>query len=108
MASSTGSKKRRILLIAGIIVAVLVVWIAIDLYAPRAAKMRDFDADEVARLETAMWRSYYSKEQVRLFLQLGELLRKQYNMPLITRPKQPSYSRLASKDPITKKPYPIY
>ena len=40
-------------------------------------------ADEVARLETAMWRSYYEKQQVRLFNQLAELLRKQYNMPLV-------------------------
>jgi hypothetical protein len=65
-----------------ILVAGLLVWLVIDLYAPRNAQMRNFDAAEVARLETAMWRSYYSKEQVRLFLQLGELLRKQYNMPL--------------------------
>jgi len=43
----------------------------------------EFDADEVARLETAMWRSYYEKQRLRLFNQLSELLRTQYHMPLI-------------------------
>jgi hypothetical protein len=59
------------------------VWAGFDLYGPRASHMRDFDPDEVAHLETAMWRSYYAKQQVRLFNQLAELLRKQFNMPLI-------------------------
>jgi hypothetical protein len=45
--------------------------------------MREFDPDEVARLETAMWRSYYDKERVRLFNQLAELLRTQYHLPLV-------------------------
>jgi hypothetical protein len=57
-------------------------WVVYDLYAPRTAHLRQFDADEVARLETAMWRSYYDKRPVRLYLELGELLRSQYNMPL--------------------------
>jgi hypothetical protein len=77
------SKWRRILLILGLIVAALIVWVGIDLYGPRTSHLRDFDPDEVARLETAMWRSYYDKQQVRLFNQLAELLRKQYNMPLV-------------------------
>ena len=77
------SKRRRILLILGLIVAALSVWVAIDLFGPRTAHLRDFDPDEVARLETAMWRSYYEKQQVRLFNELAELLRKQYNMPLV-------------------------
>ena len=54
-----------------------------DLYYPRTAHLREFDANEVARLETAMWRSYYEKQRVRLFNQLSELLRKQYQMPLV-------------------------
>jgi hypothetical protein len=54
-----------------------------DLYYPRTAHLREFDADEVARLETAMWRSYYEKQRLRLFNQLSELLRKQYQMPLV-------------------------
>jgi hypothetical protein len=65
------------------VVVALAIWTLIDLYAPRSAKMRRFDADEVARLETAMWRSYYQKERVKLFNELSELLRTQYNLPLI-------------------------
>jgi hypothetical protein len=38
-------------------------YIAFDLLAPRESKMRDFNADEVARLETAMWRSYYDRQR---------------------------------------------
>jgi hypothetical protein len=66
-----------------LIVAALIVSVGFDLYGPRTSHLRDFDPDEVARLETAMWRSYYEKQQVRLFNQLAELLRKQYNMPLV-------------------------
>lgn len=54
-----------------------------DLYFPRTARMREFDPDEVARLEAGMWRSYYDKKQVQLFNQLSELLRTQYHMPLV-------------------------
>jgi hypothetical protein len=45
--------------------------------------MRSFDPDEVARLETAMWRSYYARQKVRLYNQLAELLRTEYNLPFI-------------------------
>jgi hypothetical protein len=65
------------------LILLLAAWVAYDLYAPRRTSLRDFDADEVARLETAMWRSYYSRERERLFAQLGELLRTQYRMPLV-------------------------
>jgi hypothetical protein len=76
-------KRRRLLLFSSLILAAILTWSAIDLYGPRTARLRAFDADEVARIETAMWRSYYDKQQVRLFNQLTELLRSQYNMPLI-------------------------
>jgi hypothetical protein len=66
-----------------VIVTLLIVGVLYDLYFPRTAKMREFDPDEVARLETAMWRSYYDKKQVQLFNQLSELLRTQYHMPLV-------------------------
>lgn len=74
---------RRLLLFLALILAVVGVWAAFDLYGPRTAHLRDFNADEVARLETGMWRSYYDKRQARLFNQLAELLRSQYNMPLM-------------------------
>lgn len=63
------------------LILVLLAWAAFDLYAPRRTSMREFDADEVARLETAMWRSYYSRQRVKLFRELTELLRTQYRLP---------------------------
>jgi hypothetical protein len=55
-------------------------WIAFDLLAPDKVDIRQFDADEVARLDTAMWRSYYSRERLKLYSQLTELLEKQYKL----------------------------
>ena len=74
--------KSRFLLVAGLIITALAAWVVYDLYAPRRTEMRRFDPDEVARLETAMWRSYYSRRRVALFRQLSELLRTQYRLPL--------------------------
>jgi hypothetical protein len=79
----TTSRKKLVFKIVAITAAALVGWAAYDLYAPRTAHLREFDADEVARLETAMWRSYYERQRLRLFNQLSELLRTQYNMPLV-------------------------
>lgn len=58
-------------------------WVAFDLFGPRSSSLRQFDPDEVARLETAMWRSYYAKERLKLFNELAELMRTQYHMPLV-------------------------
>ena len=80
--AGAGRKSRKKLIVVAALAA-LVGWAIYDLYAPRTAHLREFDADEVARLETAMWRSYYEKQRLRLFNQLSELLRSQYNMPLI-------------------------
>ena len=76
-------RRRRLLKYGAALIIVLLAWAAFDLYAPRRTPMRDFDADEVARLETAMWRSYYSRERVKLFRELAELLRTQYRLPLL-------------------------
>ena len=67
--------------VALLAVAVALAWAAVDLYGPRSSSLRDFDPQEVARLETAMWRSYYAKERLALFGQLTELLRTQYRLP---------------------------
>jgi hypothetical protein len=72
---------RRFLAVVGALAVLLAAWVAFDLYRPVSTSLREFDADEVARLETAMWRSYYSRERVRLFGQLAELLRRQYRLP---------------------------
>lgn len=81
----TKPKRKRFRIIKVLLVVVVLggAYIAFDLLAPRETKMRAFDADEVARLETAMWRSYYGRQQVTLYNQLTELLRSQYNLPLV-------------------------
>jgi hypothetical protein len=69
---------RRILVCA---LAVLAAWIAYDLAVPARGDLRDFDPHDVARLETAMWRSYYDHHQVRLFGELTTLLQRQFHLP---------------------------
>lgn len=76
-------KRRRITKLLLVVLAALLAYTAFDLLAPRASRMRGFDPNEVARLETAMWRSYYDKRQLRLYNQMTELLRSQYNLPFI-------------------------
>lgn len=56
-------------------------WAAIDIYRPLKVDIRAFDPNEVARLDTAMWRSYYSRQRFRLFREATELLEKQYHLP---------------------------
>ncbi len=77
-------KRSRAKWIVLIVIALVVAWLGYDLYGPRSSRLRDFDPDEVARLETEMWRSYYAKERVKLFTQLAELMRSQYHMPFAT------------------------
>ena len=74
-------RRSRVLWLIVAVIGAALVWIAVDLYAPRSTKMRSFDPNEVARLETAMWRSYYDRQRLRLFKEMAELLRTQYNMP---------------------------
>jgi hypothetical protein len=74
-------KRSRLKMIILAVLALALAWLGYDLYGPRSSKLRDFDPDEIARLESGMWRSYYAKDRVKLFTQLTELLRSQYNMP---------------------------
>lgn len=64
----------------GLLLALLL-WIITDLSIPRKHSIRQFDPAEVARLETAMWRSYYNKNPVLLFWQLAGGLRQQFHAP---------------------------
>lgn len=79
----TKQKRFQFLKLLLLVVILAAAYIAFDLLAPRESKMRDFNPNEVARLETAMWRSYYDRKQVALYNQLTELLRSQYNLPLV-------------------------
>ena len=84
MSSRTPNRTRKIIVrVIALVLALLIGGVLYDLYVPRTTHMREFDPDEVARLETAMWRSYYEKQRLRLFNQLSELLRTQYHMPLV-------------------------
>lgn len=78
-----GRRTKLFMKIVGVAAVLISAGTAYDLFAPRTAHLREFDANEVARLETAMWRSYYEKERLRLFSELGELLRTQYDMPFV-------------------------
>jgi len=81
---STVRKPRRARWVILIILIALLVWLGVDFYGPRHRSLRDFDPNQVAKLETDMWRSYYAKERLKLFNQMAELLRTQYGMPLAT------------------------
>jgi hypothetical protein len=59
------------------------VYALVDLRGRRSSNLRQFDPDDVARLETAMLRSYYDKHPVRLFRELALLLRRQYHLPFL-------------------------
>src|ERR1700716_432359 len=81
MSSQTPKRVRKIIIrVTAVVLGLLICGALYDLYYPRTTRMREFDADEVARLETAMWRSYYEKRRAQLFNQLAELLRTQYRM----------------------------
>ena len=84
MSSEESRRMRKIVVrVMVLVLALLAGGVLYDLYFPRTTHMREFDPDEVARLETAMWRSYYDQQRLRLFNELSELLRTQYHMPLI-------------------------
>ncbi len=55
-------------------------WATADLVRPRRVDIRSFDPDEVARLETAMWRSYYDRRPASFFAQIARLMRSQFQL----------------------------
>ena len=55
-------------------------WAVAELARPRRTDIRVFDPDDVARLETAMWRSYYDRRRMPLFGQLVALLQGQFHL----------------------------
>jgi hypothetical protein len=78
--SPAGPKRRRRLAVTGVVTAVLVYGLFVHT-PPGPRSLREFDADQVARLETEMWQAYYDKRNVRLFVLLTELLRAQRRYP---------------------------
>jgi hypothetical protein len=55
-------------------------WAVAEVARPRRVDIRVFDPDGVARLETAMWRSYYDRRRLPLFGQLVALLQGQFHL----------------------------
>lgn len=54
-----------------------------DLFGPFEEDLRHFDPEAMGRLETAMWRSYYDRRPMKLFMELAEVLRTQYHFPML-------------------------
>jgi hypothetical protein len=79
----TVRRKSQVLIPIALILVAIAAWAAVDLWGRHSTSLRQFDPDDVARLETEMWRSYYAKERLRLFNELAVLLRHQYHMPLL-------------------------
>jgi hypothetical protein len=69
--------------ILGLIFVALVIWVGYDLAGPRKSDIRSFDAQQVARLDNAMWRAYYDRRPLPMFNELAELLRRQFHFPLL-------------------------
>jgi len=63
-----------------LLLLLLVAWIVIDLNYPYKTDIRNFNPAEVARLDGAMWRSYYEKKKLKLFFQSAELMRTQFGV----------------------------
>ena len=75
--------KRKLMWIFLSVLAVVLLWVVVDISSVKKIDIRDFDPDEVARLDNDMWRTYYAKQPVRMFFQLAELLRSQYHFPYL-------------------------
>jgi hypothetical protein len=78
--STASPKRRRRLAITGVVTAVLVYGLFVHT-PPGPRSLREFDPDQVARLEVEMWQAYYDKRNVRLFVLLTEMLREQRRYP---------------------------
>jgi hypothetical protein len=80
-AKGSSARLTRVLAALALLAAGMTLWVVHDLAYPSLHDLRDFDGHEIARLETAMWRSYYGHHRFLLFAQLTELLRRQFHLP---------------------------
>src|SRR5437868_1644195 len=79
----SSSPKRQIVAIVVLVVLAGAALVANDLWGSGSTNLRQFDPDQVAALETQMWRSYYARERLSLYDQLTVLLRRQYHLPFL-------------------------
>ncbi|MGF6775298.1 hypothetical protein [Paraburkholderia sp. GAS334] len=77
LAAGPGRWRRTILAM----LVVLIGYAAADLFWPLHRDLSRFDTIATGTLETKMWRSYYDRQHVALFLELAQTLRTQYRFP---------------------------
>ena len=77
LAAGPGRWRRTILAL----LVVLVGYAAADLFWPLHRDLSRFDPIATGTLETKIWRSYYDRQHVALFLELAQTLRTQYHFP---------------------------
>ncbi|WP_028210599.1 hypothetical protein [Paraburkholderia mimosarum] len=63
------------------LLVVLIGYAAADLFLPLHRDLSRFDPIATGTLETKVWRSYYDRRHVALFLELAQTLRTQYHFP---------------------------
>jgi hypothetical protein len=66
-----------------VVLLACVVYAAADVFLPLQRDLARFDPIVTGTLEGRMWRSYYDRKHVALFLQLAQTLRAQYRFPLL-------------------------
>ncbi|MFJ1258322.1 hypothetical protein [Cupriavidus sp. CuC1] len=76
-AAGPGRWRRTILAL----LVVLIGYATADLFWPLHRDLSRFDPIATGTLETRMWRSYYDRQHVPLFLELAQTLRTQYRLP---------------------------
>src|SRR5690349_11248242 len=74
------NRKFKILLFILLPILLLASWITIDINYPYKTDITQFNHSEVARLESEMWKSYYEKRKLVLFMLSAELMRKQFHV----------------------------
>ena len=67
--------------VAALVIGVVLLWGAVDLWGPWRVDIRSFRPNDVARLDADMWRSYYDRRPLVMFGQLADLLRRQFHFP---------------------------
>ena len=67
--------------IIALLFVLFIAWIAIDIIYPLKTDITKINAFETANLESGMWRSYYEKKPLKLFMQSAQLMRDMFHMP---------------------------
>lgn len=66
-----------------VFLSAVMVYVSVDFFYPYTTDLRSFDPNELGRLDMEMWRSYYDRKPVKMFFQLAEVLRTQYDFPFL-------------------------